>query len=161
MCQECKEVPKTKKSECHYLSGSSTRVCLVYLVTSSPSSKTVYVDQVWMLCKYLLRYSFPSTKSTAWENFSSVIYLWLINFLNKSKFLFIRSHPVSISKPSKASHSIQNKVLSIGGKAWQHVAPATFDPKNSPHHSGCSPTGHDASSLETLTCSLNLCSNAT
>lgn len=83
MCQERKEVPTTRKSECHYLSGTSTRVCLVYLVSFSPSSKMVCIDQVWMLCKYLLRYSFPSTKSTAWKNFSSVIYLWLINFLNK------------------------------------------------------------------------------
>ena len=46
MCQECKEVPKTKKSECHYLSGTSTRVCLVYLVSFSPSSKMVCIDLV-------------------------------------------------------------------------------------------------------------------
>lgn len=38
----------------------------------------------------------------------------------------------------QASHGIWNKVLSIGGKAWQNVAPATF--QSGLRHSGCSPT---------------------
>lgn len=42
---------------------------------------------------------------------------------------------------------VKSKVLSMGYKVWQNVAPATSHSDNSPHHSGCSPTGHHACSL--------------
>ena len=77
-------------------------------------------------------------------------------FLEQNLNFFSSGHvrPLFRSFPKfPMSLRVKSKVLSIGCKVWQNVAPATFDPKNSPCHSGCSPSGHDtcAFPLETYT----------
>lgn len=82
-------------------------------VSTLAYSTMLHTEAVWMLFKYLLKYSFPSSKSIVFTFFSSsVICWWQINFLDKIQISFYQVMSCLCSGAFQSVHVTQSKLHS-------------------------------------------------